>query len=186
MYEAYLDNPGPFPQLARVSTLQHVPATDGECQDVAHAPVIESFRRTRQKRGARISPSDQCRRTGAVRAAGPRPVADRRLPFARRALGRPRPAASAGSAQIPELEPFYDLSESDMDITFSATNTYFTTAEQQTLREICRRCVKPLLRHHRRRVYRRPVGALVAAEARVDPQQAETSRRNIGSTSSTA
>ncbi|HOY36977.1 MAG TPA: 2-oxoglutarate dehydrogenase E1 component, partial [Piscinibacter sp.] len=31
---------------------------------------------------------------------------------------------------------FYDLSESDMDITFSATNTYFTTAEQQTLREI--------------------------------------------------
>ena len=29
--------------------------------------------------------------------------------------------------KIPELEPaFYDLSESDMDITFSATNTYFT------------------------------------------------------------
>src|SRR5262249_26301393 len=39
--------------------------------------------------------------------------------------------------RIPELDPaFYDLTESDMDITFSATNTYFTTAEQQTLREI--------------------------------------------------
>src|SRR5205085_8549411 len=39
--------------------------------------------------------------------------------------------------KIPELEPaFYDLTESDMDITFSATNTYFTTAENMTLREI--------------------------------------------------
>src|SRR6185295_9199466 len=39
--------------------------------------------------------------------------------------------------KIPELEPaFYDLTESDMDITFSATNTYFTTAENMTLRQI--------------------------------------------------
>ena len=39
--------------------------------------------------------------------------------------------------KIPELEPaFYDLTESDMDITFSATNTYFTKAESMTLREI--------------------------------------------------
>ena len=39
--------------------------------------------------------------------------------------------------EIPELEPaFYDLSESDMDIPFSATNTYFSTAEHMTLREI--------------------------------------------------
>ena len=38
--------------------------------------------------------------------------------------------------KIPELEPaFYDLSESDMDITFSAANTYFG-GEQMTLREI--------------------------------------------------
>ena len=41
--------------------------------------------------------------------------------------------------KIPELEPaFYDLTESDMDIMFSATNTYFTTAENMTLREIVR------------------------------------------------
>jgi len=39
--------------------------------------------------------------------------------------------------KIPELEPsFYDFTESDMDITFSATNTYFTKAEHMTLREI--------------------------------------------------
>jgi 2-oxoglutarate dehydrogenase E1 component len=39
--------------------------------------------------------------------------------------------------KIPELEPaFYDLSESDMDITFSAANTYFGKAENMTLREI--------------------------------------------------
>ncbi|MDO9004097.1 MAG: 2-oxoglutarate dehydrogenase E1 component, partial [Aquabacterium sp.] len=39
--------------------------------------------------------------------------------------------------KLPELEPaFYDLTESDMDITFSATNTYFTKAEQMSLRDI--------------------------------------------------
>ena len=39
--------------------------------------------------------------------------------------------------KIPELEPaFYDLTEADMDMVFSATNTYFTTAEHMTLREI--------------------------------------------------
>ena len=38
--------------------------------------------------------------------------------------------------QIPELEPaFYDLTEADMDIMFSATNTYFGQ-ENMTLREI--------------------------------------------------
>ena len=39
--------------------------------------------------------------------------------------------------KIPELEPaFYDLVESDLDITFSAANTYFSKAENMTLREI--------------------------------------------------
>ena len=39
--------------------------------------------------------------------------------------------------KIPELEPrFYDLTESDMDITFSAANTYFGKGEEMTLREI--------------------------------------------------
>ena len=36
--------------------------------------------------------------------------------------------------KIPELEPaFYDLSESDMDITFSATNTYFGKADRKSV-----------------------------------------------------
>ncbi|MEY3273137.1 MAG: 2-oxoglutarate dehydrogenase component, partial [Pseudomonadota bacterium] len=39
--------------------------------------------------------------------------------------------------RIPELEPsFYDLTESDLDITFSAANTYFSKSEHMTLREI--------------------------------------------------
>ena len=39
--------------------------------------------------------------------------------------------------RIPELDPaFYDLTEADMDITFSATNTYFSTNENMTLRQI--------------------------------------------------
>ena len=78
--------------------------------------------------------------------------------------------------RIPELEPaFYDLTESDMDITFSATNTYFTKAEQQTLREILQAL---------RETYCGTIGAefmhctepgreaLVAGAARIDPQQA--------------
>ena len=53
--------------------------------------------------------------------------------FARLPLGRPRSAQAPERPKIPELEPaFYDLSESDMDITFSATNTYFTKAEHMT------------------------------------------------------
>jgi len=38
---------------------------------------------------------------------------------------------------IPELDPaFYGLTEADLDQTFSATNTYFTTATTMTLRDI--------------------------------------------------
>src|SRR3546814_14839423 len=38
---------------------------------------------------------------------------------------------------IPELDPsFYGLTEADLDQTYSATNTYFTTASTMTLRDI--------------------------------------------------
>ena len=42
---------------------------------------------------------------------------------------------------IPELDPaFYGLTEADLDQTYSATNTYFTTASTMTLRDILKRC----------------------------------------------
>jgi 2-oxoglutarate dehydrogenase E1 component len=138
LYEAYLDNPGSVPEHWRAyfDNLQHVPAVDGsEARDVAHAPVIEAFAQ-RAKAGA-----------FAVRAAGDDLAIARKqlhvqsLIAAYRSLGARwadlDPLKRTERPRIPELEPaFYDLSESDMDTTFSATNTYFSTAEQMTLRDI--------------------------------------------------
>src|SRR5574340_1280714 len=112
LYEDYLDNPGSVPDNWRAyfDNLQHVPAPDGsEARDVAHASVIESFAQRARSNAFAVNASS----------------AD--LDPLKRAERRP----------IPELEPaFYDLSEADMDITFSAANTYFGKAEHMTLREI--------------------------------------------------
>src|ERR1700752_141512 len=138
MYEAYLDNPGSVPDNWRAyfDALQNVPATDGtDVRDVAHAPVVESFAQ-RAKANAFGSKA-----SGADLAVARKQVHVQSLIAAYRFLGSRwadlDPLKRTERPKIPELEPaFYDLTESDMDITFSATNTYFTTAEQQTLREI--------------------------------------------------
>jgi 2-oxoglutarate dehydrogenase E1 component len=138
LYEAYLDNPGSVPDNWRAyfDALQNVPATDGtEHRDVAHAPVVESFAQ-RAKANAfalKASSSDL--------AVARKQVHVQSLIAAYRFLGARwadlDPLKRTERPKISELEPaFYDLSESDMDITFSATNTYFTTAEQMTLRQI--------------------------------------------------
>ena len=59
-------------------------------RDVAHAPVVDSFAAARQ--GKAFGNQVVGRRPGDRPQAGPRPVADRRLPLRRRALGRPRSA----------------------------------------------------------------------------------------------
>jgi 2-oxoglutarate dehydrogenase E1 component len=138
LYEAYLDNPGSVPDNWRAyfDALQNVPAVDGsEARDVAHAPVVESFAQ-RAKAGAfalKASTTDL--------AIARKQVHVQSLIAAYRFLGSRwadlDPLKRAERPKIPELEPaFYDLTEADMDITFSATNTYFTTAEQMTLRQI--------------------------------------------------
>ena len=138
LYEAYLDNPGSVPDNWRgyFDALQNVPAVDGsEARDVAHAPVVESFAQ-RAKAGAfalKASTTDL--------AVARKQVHVQSLIAAYRFLGSRwadlDPLKRAERPKIPELEPaFYDLTESDMDIMFSATNTYFTTAEQMTLRQI--------------------------------------------------
>ncbi len=138
MYEAYLDNPGSVPDNWRdyFDALQHVPAVDGsDSRDVAHAPVIESFAQ-RAKANAfahKASETDL--------AIARKQVHVQSLIAAYRSLGSRwadlDPLKRTERPKIPELEPaFYDLVESDMDITFSATNTYFTKADSMTLREI--------------------------------------------------
>jgi 2-oxoglutarate dehydrogenase E1 component len=138
MYEAYLDNPGSVADNWRdyFDALQHVPATDGsESRDVAHAPVIESFAQ-RAKANAfahKASETDL--------AIARKQVHVQSLIAAYRSLGSRwadlDPLKRTERPRIPELETaFYDLTEADMDITFSATNTYFTKSDSMTLREI--------------------------------------------------
>ena len=138
MYEAYLDNPGSVAENWRAyfDALQHVPAVDGSDErDVAHAPVVESFAQRAKANafGNRASSSDL--------AIARKQVHVQSLIAAYRFLGSRwadlDPLKRQERPKIPELEPvFYDLTESDMDISFSATNTYFSTAENMTLRQI--------------------------------------------------
>ncbi len=138
MYESYLDNPGSVPDNWRsyFDALQNVPAADGSDErDVAHAPVVESFAQRAKANafGNKASSTDL--------AIARKQVHVQSLIAAYRFLGSRwadlDPLKRQERPKIPELEPaFYDLSESDMDISFSATNTYFTTAENMTLRQI--------------------------------------------------
>ncbi len=138
MYELYLDNPGAVPDNWRAyfDALQNVPAVDGtSARDVAHAPVVESFAQ-RAKAGTFTS-----RASSADLSIARKQVHVQSLIAAHRSLGSRwadlDPLKRQERPRIPELEPaFYDLTESDMDIVFSATNTYFSTADHMTLREI--------------------------------------------------
>jgi 2-oxoglutarate dehydrogenase E1 component len=137
MYEAYLDNPGSVPDNWReyFDALQHVPAVDGsESRDVAHAPVIESFAQ-RAKANAFANKA-----SSADLAVARKQVHVQSLIAAYRFLGNRwaelDPLKRAERPKIPELDPaFYDLTESDMDISFSAVNSYFG-GETMTLRQI--------------------------------------------------
>lgn len=137
MYEAYLDNPGSVPDNWRAyfDALQHVPAVDGsEARDVPHAPVIESFAQ-RAKANAFANKA-----SSADLAVARKQVHVQSLIAAYRFLGNRwaelDPLKRAPRPKIPELDPaFYDLTESDMDISFSAANSYFG-GETMTLRQI--------------------------------------------------
>jgi 2-oxoglutarate dehydrogenase E1 component len=138
LYEAYLNNPGSVPDNWRAyfDKLQNVPAVDGtDGRDVAHAPVVESFAQRAKANAFALRASE------ADLAVARKQVHVQSLIAAYRFLGSRwadlDPLKRTERPKIPELEAaFYDLTESDMEITFSATNTYFTKAEQMTLREI--------------------------------------------------
>ena len=138
LYERYLDNPGSVPDKWRAyfDQMQLVPAADGSpsSRDVAHAPIVESFAQ-RAKSGAfqqKVAPTDL--------SVARKQVHVQSIIAAYRYLGNRwanlDPLQRQERPQIPELEPaFYDLTEADMDIVFSASNTYFGQ-ENMTLREI--------------------------------------------------
>ena len=138
LYEAYLDNPASVPDNWRdyFDRMQVVAAPDGSHnRDIAHAPVIESFAQ-RAKANAflpRVAERDL--------SIARKQVHVQSLIAAYRFLGTQwadlDPLKRQERPKIPELEPgFYDLTEADMDMVFSATNTYFTKADQMTLREM--------------------------------------------------
>jgi 2-oxoglutarate dehydrogenase E1 component len=138
LYERYLDNPTSVPDKWRAyfDQMQLVPAADGSpsTPDVAHAPIVESFA-LRAKTGTlrpAVAPTDL--------SVARKQVHVQSIIAAYRYLGSRwadlDPLKRQERQPIPELEPaFYDLTEADMDIVFSASNTYFGQ-EQMTLREI--------------------------------------------------
>ncbi|MEK8050532.1 2-oxoglutarate dehydrogenase E1 component [Ideonella sp. DXS22W] len=137
LYEAYLDNPGSVPDNWRAyfDNLQHVPAVDGtDSRDVAHAPVVESFAQRAKANAFALKASS------ADLEVARKQVHVQSLVAAYRNIGARwadlDPLKRTERPRIPELEPaFYDLTESDMDITFSAANTYFGK-ENMTLRDL--------------------------------------------------
>ena len=138
LYEAYLDNPGSVPDnwLSYFDALQNVPAGDGTDQrDVAHAPVVESFAQRAKANAFMVKTSS------ADLAVARKQVHVQSLIAAYRFLGSRwadlDPLKRQERPNIPELDPtFYGFVESDKEISFSATNTYFTKAEHMTLREM--------------------------------------------------
>ena len=134
----FRSNPSSVPENWRTyfDNLQHVPAVDGtEGRDVAHAPVIESFAQRAKANAFSLKASS------ADLAVARKQVHVQSLIAAYRNIGARwadlDPLKRTERPKIPELEPaFYDLSESDMDISFSAANSYFSKAENMTLREI--------------------------------------------------
>lgn len=138
LYESYLDNPASVPEKWRTyfDQMQLVPSTHGVLDepDVAHAPVVESFAQ-RAKRGF-MAPQVQ----SADLEVAKKQVHVQSIVAAYRYLGSQYanldPLKRQERPLIPELDPAtYGLSEVDMDITFSASNTYFGQ-DQMTLREI--------------------------------------------------
>lgn len=138
LYEQYLNNPGSVPDNWRsyFDALQNVPAVDGSTtRDMAHAPVIESFAQRAKANAFTVKTSSAEQEVARKQVDVQSLIASYRFLGARWA--DLDPLKRQERPNIPELEPqSYGLTESDMDMTFSATNTYFTTAQQMTLREI--------------------------------------------------
>ena len=136
LYENYLEDPSSVDEKWRqfFDNLQNSPASDGNLgtHDVVHTPIIAALAQKRVA-GAGVHSDgelDIARKQVAVQS----------LISAYRFLGSRRavldPLRRKDLPKVPELEPsFYGLAEADMNVTFSAANTFFGS-EKMTLREI--------------------------------------------------
>ncbi|KJK22268.1 2-oxoglutarate dehydrogenase [Burkholderiaceae bacterium 16] len=137
LYEAYLQNPTSVPDNWRAyfDAMQNVPAVDGSnARDIPHAPIVASFAE-RAKAGpikTIVASADS--------DMGRKRVAATQLIAAYRNIGSHwadlDPLKRQERPPLPDLDPaFYGFSESDLDIVFNASNTYFGK-ESMSLREL--------------------------------------------------
>lgn len=137
LYETYLDNPSSVPEKWRTyfDAIQHRPIDNGtEAKDIPHAPVQASFAE-RAKLGSiwRIVASPDAE-------LGRKRVSVQKLIAAYRNIGSRwadlDPLKRQERPELPDLEPsFYGFSDTDMDIVFNTSNTYFGN-ETMPLREL--------------------------------------------------
>ncbi len=137
LYEAYLDNPGSVSESWRAyfDAMQNVPGANGtDARDIAHSPVQASFAER-----ARLGPI--CRVIANPDAElGRKRVSVQKLIAAYRNIGSRwanlDPLKRLERPALPDLEPsFYGFTDTDMDIVFNTSNTYFGK-ETMSLREL--------------------------------------------------
>ncbi len=137
LYEEYLDNPGSVPENWRAyfDAMQNVPGSNGtDARDIAHSPVQASFAER-----ARMGPI--CRVMASPDAElGRKRVSVQKLIAAYRNIGSRwadlDPLKRQERPALPDLEPsFYGFTDTDMDIVFNTSNTYFGK-ETMSLREL--------------------------------------------------
>ena len=137
LYEDYLNNPGSVPEQWRAyfDAMQNVPGSNGtDSRDIAHSPVQASFAER-----ARMGPI--CRVVASPDAElGRKRVSVQKLIAAYRNIGSRwadlDPLKRQERPALPDLEPsFYGFSDTDMDIVFNTSNTYFGR-ETMALREL--------------------------------------------------
>jgi 2-oxoglutarate dehydrogenase E1 component len=137
LYEEYLENPGSVSENWRAyfDAMQNVPGVNGtDARDIAHSPVQASFAE-RARRGP------ICRVIASPDAdLGRKRVSVQKLIAAYRNIGSRwanlDPLKRLERPALPDLEPsFYGFTETDMDIVFNTSNTYFGK-ETMPLREL--------------------------------------------------
>ncbi len=137
LYEDYLNNPGSVPEHWRAyfDAMQNVPGSNGtDSRDIAHSPVQASFAER-----ARMGPI--CRVVASPDAElGRNRVSVQKMIAAYRNIGSRwadlDPLKRQERPVLPDLEPsFYGFTDTDMDIVFNTSNTYFGR-ETMPLREL--------------------------------------------------
>ncbi len=137
LYEAYLDNPGSVSETWRAyfDAMQNMPGTNGtDARDIAHSPVQASFAER-----ARLGPIHRVVANPDAEL-GRKRVSVQKLIAAYRNIGSRwadlDPLKRQERPELPDLEPsFYGFTDTDMDIVFNTSNTYFGK-ESMPLREV--------------------------------------------------